>query len=136
METETELDVGMGMETEIRMSMETNMEMGMEIEMELNNDMEMEMGMRNATYKMQLRQSHRAHASRFPNAPTGFSNTHTGSPTQTFGVIHVLVLFNYDLEPLFTAFIIGEKYYICNGFFFLTNERSKYGFLIMVEENR
>ena len=95
METETELDVGMGMETEIKMSMETNMEMGMEIEMELNNDMEMEMGMRNATYKKAIRQTHHTHASRFPNTHPGFSSTHPGSPTHAFGGATLPVLFNH-----------------------------------------
>ena len=86
----------MGIAIEIRMSMETNIEMGMESNMELNNDMEMEMGMRNATYNMQIRQTHHTHASRFPNTPPGFSNTHPGSPTHTFGNDTLPVLFNHD----------------------------------------
>ena len=93
METETELDVGMGMETEIRMSMETNMEMGMDIEMESKNDMERACEMQHT--KRQFGKP-TTHASRFPNTPPGFSNTHTGSPTHTFGVGHLPVLFNHD----------------------------------------
>ena len=85
----------MGMETEIIMSMETILEMDMEIGMASNNDMEMGTGMRNATYKMQFRQTHHTYASRFPNTPPGFSNTHTGSPTHTFGGRYLPVLFNH-----------------------------------------
>ena len=82
METETELDVGMGMETEIRMSMETNMEMGMEIEMESKNDME-------KACEMQ-------HTKRQFGKPTTHtradSPTHTqGSPTHTRVLQHTLL---------------------------------------------
>ena len=82
MEMETELDVGMGMETEIRMSMETNMEMGMEIEMESKNDME-------KACEMQ-------HTKRQFGKPTTHtradSPTHTqGSPTHTRVLQHTLL---------------------------------------------
>ena len=82
METETELDVGMGMETEIRMSMETNMDMGMEIEMESKNDME--------------RACEMQHTKRQFGKPTTHtradSSTHTqGSPTHTRVLQHTLL---------------------------------------------
>ena len=93
METETELDMGMDMGMEMDMDMGTETEMGMGIKVEIG--IAMEMGMRNASCKMQHRQTHHTHASRFPNTPPGFSNTHPGSPTHAFGVRYLPVLFNY-----------------------------------------
>ena len=104
METETELDVGMGMETEIRMIMETNMEMGMEIEMESKNDME-----RACEMQPTKRQFGKPTTHTRADSPTNNqgSPTHPGSPTHAFGVRTLPVLFNHYQEPLFTAFIIG-----------------------------
>ena len=93
METETELDMGMDMGLEMGMDTGTDTEMGMGIDVEIG--FAIEMGMRNATCNMQIRQTHHTHASRFPNTPPGFSNTHPGSPTHAFGGSYLPVLFNH-----------------------------------------
>ena len=82
METETELDVGMGMEKEIRMSMETNMEMGMDIEMESKNDMERACEMQHTKRQFGKPTTHtRADSPTHPQ----------GSPTHTRVLQHTLL---------------------------------------------